>query len=156
LWDINGRRPMNHERYFEFVNLYVDNELDDKTSAELFAHLGACETCREFMRTTMRVRSHIASQELAEVPLALDRRVLASMRREVTTVRERGRWFKPVWFTRISIPLPAAASIIFLVIVGSLLFSPLLLREERPPQQVNVEQVMPIPPELQEQLLPYR
>jgi anti-sigma factor RsiW len=147
---------MNHERYFEFVNLYVDNELDDKLSAELFAHLGVCERCREFMRMTMRVRSHIASQELAEVPLALDGRVLASMRQEGATIRGKKRWFEPVWFTRISIPLPAAASIIFLVIVGSLLFSPLLLREERPPQPVKVEQVMPLPPELQKELLPYR
>jgi anti-sigma factor RsiW len=147
---------MNHERYFEFINLYIDNQLGDRESAELFAHLGTCEACREFMRTMMQVRSHIASQELAEVPLTLDRRVLASVRGEAAAVREKKRWFEPVWFTRISIPLPAAASIILLVIVGSLLFSPLLLHEEKPRQEVKLEQMMPIPPELQKQLLPYR
>jgi anti-sigma factor RsiW len=147
---------MNHERYFDFINLYVDNELADKNSAELFAHLGTCESCRELMKATMVIRSHIANQGLAEVTSALDQRVLASVRRQATTVREKRRWFEPVWFTRISIPLPAAASIIFLVIVGSLLFSPLLMREERPPQQIKTEQVIPLPPELQKELLPYR
>jgi len=147
---------MNHERYFQFINLYIDSQLGDRQSAELFAHLGTCEACREFMRMTMRVRSHIASQELAEVPLTLDRRVLASVRREAAAVREKKSWFAPIWFTRISIPLPAAASIIFLAIVGSLLFSPLLLHEEKPRQEVKVEQMMPIPPELQRQLQPYR
>jgi len=147
---------MNHDRYFELINLYDDNELADKASVELFTHLSTCETCREFMKAAMLVRSHITSQALAEVPTSLDHRVLAGVRREPTPMGEKKRWFEPVWFTRISIPLPAAASIIFLVIVGSLLFSPLLLREERPPQQVKVEQVIPIPPELQRQLLPYR
>ena len=147
---------MNHERYFEFINLYIDNQLGDRESAELFGHLGTCEACREFMKVTMRVRSHIAGQELAEVPSALDHRVLASVRREAAAVRGKKRWFEPVWFTRISIPLPAAASIIFLVIVGSLLFSPLLLHEEKPRQEVKVEEMMPIPPELERQLQPYR
>jgi len=147
---------MDHERCFEFINLHIDNQLGDRGSSELFAHLGTCEACREFMRTTMQVRSHIASRELAEVPLTLDRRILASVRREAGTVRGKKRWFEPVWFTRISIPLPAAASIIFLVIVGSLLFSPLLLHEEKPRQEVKVEEMMPIPPELERQLQPYR
>jgi anti-sigma factor RsiW len=147
---------MNHERYFEFINLYVDNQLGDTESAELFAHLGTCEACREFMKMTMQVRSHIASQELAEVPLTLDRRVLASVKREAAAVREKKSWFAPIWFTRISIPLPTAASVIFLAIVGSLLFSPLLLHEEKPRQQVKVEQLMALPPELQRQLQLYR
>jgi anti-sigma factor RsiW len=147
---------MNHERYFEFINLYVDNRLGDKASAELFAHLGSCERCRELMKATMLIRSHIGSQELAQVPAALDHRILASVRREAATVREKRKWFEPVWFTRISIPLPAAASIIFLVIVGSLLFSPLLLHEEKPRQEVKVEQLMGLPPELQRQLHLYR
>jgi anti-sigma factor RsiW len=140
---------MNHERYFEFINLYIDNQLGDRESAELFAHLGTCEACREFMKATMRVRSYIAGQELAEVPSALDYRVLASVRREAAAVREKKSWFAPVWFTRISIPLPAAASIIFLAIVGSLLFSPLL--SQQPPQRVEIPAplVSKLPPSLQ-------
>ena len=147
---------MNHERYFDFINLYVDNELADKNSAELFAHLGTCESCRELMKATLMIRSHLGGQELALVPAGLDHRVLESVRREAAAADERRRWFEPVWFTRISIPLPAAASIIFLVIVGSLLFSPLLMHEERSPQQLKIEQVLPLPPELRNELLPYR
>jgi anti-sigma factor RsiW len=147
---------MNHDRYFEFINLYIDNHLGDRESAELFAHLGMCEACREFMRTTMQVRSHIASQELAEVPLTLDHRVLASVRREAAATRGKKRWFEPVWFTRISIPLPAAASIVFLLIIGSLLFSPMILQGEMPRPAARIEQTLPIPSELQKVLQLYK
>jgi anti-sigma factor RsiW len=147
---------MNHERYFEFINLYIDNQLGDRESAELFGHLGTCEACREFMKVTMRVRSHIAGQELAEVPSALDHRVLASVRREAAAVREKKSWFAPVWFTRISIPLPAAASIIFLTIVGSLLFAPMLISGDKPSPDVSWQQISRIAPELQRQLQWYK
>jgi hypothetical protein len=108
------------------------------------------------MRMTMQVRSHIASQELAEVPSTLDHRVLASVRQEVAAVRGKKRWFEPVWFTRISIPLPAAASIVFLLIVGSLLFSPLIFQEESPQPETRIEQTLPLPPELHKALQLYK
>ena len=96
----------------------------------------------------MRVHSEIANEELADVPRTLDRRVLASVARKNATL-ERRTWYSPVWFTRISIPLPAAASIVFLLIVGSLLFYPLLTPE--PQQRVNVpaELMSKVPPALQ-------
>jgi hypothetical protein len=108
------------------------------------------------MKVTMRVRSHIAGQELAEVPSALDHRVLASVRREAAAVREKKSWFAPVWFTRISIPLPAAASIIFLTIVGSLLFAPMLISGDKPSPDVSWQQISRIAPELQRQLQWYK
>src|SRR3990172_9359073 len=117
---------MNHKDYQEQVNMYVDGLLSDNASANLFAHLADCEECRSLLKVSMRVREHLTEQGLANVPSSLDQRVLGSTLAGGRTTR-RSTWYAPVWFTRISVPLPAAASIVFLIIVGSLLFSPLLL-----------------------------
>lgn len=142
---------MNHEHYQERISLYVDNALNDLESAKLFAHLGRCHDCRDFMKLTSRVQARIAEEVLAEVPLSLDRRVLASV--ATRSVRaERAAWYAPVWFTRISIPLPAAASILFLIIVGSLLFSPILSQEPQHQTEIPAPLVSKIPSLLQKQL----
>ena len=142
---------MNHQNYQERTSLYVDNALNDKESAKLFAHLSRCNDCRAFMKLTLRVHTHIAEEELAEVPLSLDRRVLASVATR-SGQAERRAWYAPVWFTRISIPLPAAASILFLIIVGSLLFSPILSQEPQHRTEIPAPLVSKIPSSLQRKL----
>ena len=127
---------MNHDQFQEHISLYVDHALSDKESAELFAHLASCAECRSFMNITMRMHNQIMDEGLAEVPLSLDRRVLA-IPVKGTAEPKRRRWYAPVWFTRVSIPLPAAASILFLIIVGSLLASPLLV--SRPSAQTEIK-----------------
>ena len=100
------------------------------------------------MKITMSVHVHVADEELEEVPASLDRRVLSSVARESAEI-EQSKWYSPVWVTRIVIPLPAAASILFLIIVGSLLFSPLL--SQQLPQRVEIPAplVSKLPPSLQ-------
>jgi anti-sigma factor RsiW len=139
---------MTHNEHQQRISLYVDNELNDKESSELFAHLAGCSECRTYMKIGMRVRSQIANEELADVPRSLDRRVLASVARANATL-ERRTWYSPVWFTRISIPLPAAASIVFLLIVGSLLFYPLLAPEQQQRVKVPAELMSKVPSALQ-------
>jgi anti-sigma factor RsiW len=142
---------MNHQIYQERISLYVDNALSDKESAKLFAHLSRCDDCRMFMKLTSRVHSHIAEEKLAEVPLSLDRRVFASVA-AASDLSDQRPWYAPMWFTRISIPLPAAASILFLIIVGSLLFSPILAQEPQHQTEIPVPLASKIPSSLQRQL----
>lgn len=141
---------MNHTEHQERISLYIDGALSDKESAELFAHLSACDECRMFMKIILSVHSQIGDEELQDVPASLDRRVLASAARENSEARRRN-WYAPVWFTRVSIPVPAAASILFLIIVGSLLFSPLL--SPQPVQQMEPKDplISRIPASLQDQ-----
>jgi anti-sigma factor RsiW len=139
---------MNHEPYQQRISLYVDNALNDKDTAKLFAHLARCTDCRAFMKSTVSVHAHIAEEELAEVPLSLDRRVLASVA-TASDQSERRPWYAPMWFTRISIPLPAAASILFLIIVGSLLFSPILAQEPQHQTEIPASLMSRIPASLQ-------
>ncbi len=120
---------MTHVEYQQRISQFIDIALTDKESSELYTHLAECDECRMFMRISMSVRSRIADETLEEVPQSLDRRVLLSgPQRKSRPVRESR--ISPVWFTRISIPLPAAASLLFLVIVGSLLLSPLIIQEK--------------------------
>jgi anti-sigma factor RsiW len=139
---------MTHAEHEQLISLYIDKGFNDKESSELFAHLAECSECRTYLKISMRVRNQIAHEELVDVPRSLDRRVLASVARE-NAAPKRQTWYSPVWFTRISIPLPAAASIVFLLIVGSLLFSPLLLPEHRQRAEVPAELMSKIPPSLQ-------
>jgi anti-sigma factor RsiW len=139
---------MRHTEQEQFISLYIDNALSDRDSSELFAHLAGCSECRMHMKIAMYVHSQIAGEALADVPRSLDRRVLASVRRADASLR-RKTWYSPVWFTRISIPLPAAASIVFLIIVGSLLFYPLLTSEQQQRTEIPAELMSKIPRALQ-------
>lgn len=139
---------MTHAEFQQRISLYIDNALNDKESSELFTHLAGCSECRTYMKISLRVRAQIANEELADVPRTLDRRVLASVYRENAALKQR-TWYSPVWFTRISIPLPAAASIVFLIIIGSLLFYPLLTPEQQQRVKVPAEMMSRIPSALQ-------
>jgi anti-sigma factor RsiW len=146
---------MTHMHFQELISLHVDNELTDTQSAELFAHLATCDGCRKFMRTTIRIRSHISGQELAEVSQVLDQRVLKNVTHK--TIRETKReWLAPFWWTRIIIPLPAAASLALLIIIGSLLVSPILVSQKSPQQRISAEEIAKVPPEIRKQLDMYR
>jgi anti-sigma factor RsiW len=139
---------MTHEHYQQRISLYVDNALNDKDTATLFAHLSRCAKCRGFMKLTVEIHAHVAEEELAEIPFSLDRRVLASVA-TASDQPERRPWYAPMWFTRISIPLPAAASILFLIIVGSLLLSPILAQEPQHQTEIPPSLMSRIPSSLQ-------
>jgi len=146
---------MTHTHFQELISGHVDNELSDAESAELFAHLASCDACRKFLRTTLSIRSQIANEKLAEVPDSLDSRVLGGSM-PTQPAKTPVEWLAPIWWTRISIPLPAAASLAFLILVGTLLFSPVIFPDQRPPQEVSQEVISKIPPEIQKQLQLYR
>jgi anti-sigma factor RsiW len=139
---------MTHDECQQSISLYVDNALSDKESSGLFAHLAGCDECRTFMKISMRVRAQSVDEESAEVPRDLDRHVLSSVKGRSVDSNRRS-WYSPVWFTRISIPLPAAASLLFLIIVGSLLVSPLLTQGSQAKPEIPAELLSRIPSSLQ-------
>jgi anti-sigma factor RsiW len=145
---------MAHTHFQELISLHVDNELSDTESAELFAHLATCDACRKFLRTTMSIRSQIANEELAEVPESLDRRVLG-VRQPIPDLKVSREWLAPLWWTRISIPLPAAASLAFLILFCTLLISPIIF-SQKATQETSTETTSRVPLEIQKQLQLYR
>jgi hypothetical protein len=140
---------MTHNHYQQHISLYVDNALSDKESAKLFAHLSRCNECRTFLKGAQQLCAHIVDEKLEEVPLSLDRSVLAEVS-AIAHQSQRKAWYAPVWFTRISIPLPAAASILFLIMVGSLLLSPILAQPPQRQTEIPAQLASKIPASLQQ------
>ncbi|MFH0990951.1 MAG: zf-HC2 domain-containing protein [bacterium] len=141
---------MNHEHYQELVSLYFDNALNDTECAELFAHLSRCAECRSLLRTTGNIRTLMKEDLLPDTSASLDRKVLGEYR-QLTRAKKKEPLLPTLWFTRISIPLPAAASIVFLLIFTTLLISPVLFLNE-PKSTARVETIRPLPPQVQDQL----
>ncbi len=136
---------MNHEHHEQLVSQFIDRELDSRSENELFLHLSRCDSCRQFLRASWQLQADILQGK--------PRREIESSRS--SAVHPRARVY-PLWVTRISIPLPAAASIIFLLIIGSLLFSPMILQGGAPQPETKLEQTLPIPPELQKAIQLYK
>jgi len=62
----------------EALNLFLDGELFSCDQADLFAHMAACETCREGMNAVMEFR-RMSRQEVLHVPPIADEAVLARL-----------------------------------------------------------------------------
>ncbi|MBM4162719.1 MAG: hypothetical protein FJ217_16695 [Ignavibacteria bacterium] len=115
---------MNHERFEELINTYIDSGLSDIDSASVFAHLSTCPSCRELLAGALRVRAHISRERLAEVPASLDARIARSIR--ATTVMEPDRAsFAPVRhprtiYSRIGVAIQLLTAAILLVFLFSI------------------------------------
>lgn len=59
---------MTCEGYQEEVSQYVDRELGERESANLFGHLGTCSVCREFLKEVLELRSQIYDDILKREP----------------------------------------------------------------------------------------
>jgi anti-sigma factor RsiW len=136
---------MNHEHYEQLVSQFMDRELDSRSENELFLHLSTCDNCRRLLRASWQLQTDILQGK--------PKRQIEATR--PSAVRLPAQVY-PLWVTRISIPLPAAASIVFLLIIGSLLFSPMILQGEMPRPETKIEQTLPIPPDLQKALQLYK
>ncbi len=143
---------MSHEHYEEHISAMLDNELSEGSMAELFAHLVECGTCREFFQSSLRLRAEMAAGADVRVPATLDARVQHGNLKKPRAV---SGFINRFWEGRISFPLPAAASLAFLLILGSLLISPALFMKPQPQPELPAEVLSKIPPELRQSVPPY-
>ena len=93
------------ERYEEALSAYIDGALSDTAGAELFAHLGACASCRRSFAAMSLIRTRLAAAPAPEVPERLDRRI----RRLHAAPAARVSRLRTVWTQRFTIPAPAFA-----------------------------------------------
>jgi predicted anti-sigma-YlaC factor YlaD len=69
---------MSCEIHQEQISKLLDNVLDKGKMADVFGHLGDCEDCREFFRTTMHVRQAMAKAAPLPISDLVDGAVLNS------------------------------------------------------------------------------
>jgi anti-sigma factor RsiW len=52
--------------YQQQISQYIDNQLEDSDTSELFRHLGDCEECRDFLKSILKLRSAILQDVLRQ------------------------------------------------------------------------------------------
>ncbi|MCX6138765.1 MAG: hypothetical protein NTV54_14890 [Ignavibacteriales bacterium] len=83
---------------------YIDDQLENGGTSQLFFHLGECRECRDFMKSLLRLRSAIQETILTK---------------PVRQTSEK----KPVWRREFSVSYAAAAVIGFIMLVsGAVVF----------------------------------
>ena len=110
---------MTHEEYRELVSQYIDEELEEAIETVLFQHLGECSQCRDFLRSSLALRTQILRTKEA-APSAL-RPDFAQQQEKQTIERD---LLVLAWQRKV--PLPVAASLAMLILVGGLIFSSLV------------------------------
>ena len=136
---------MTCEQYQMHIDQLLDHELPEKESPVLFAHLSACSECRDFFRASLQVRAELMNAEPITAPEELDDRMRAAglIPAEQPLSRKTS-----IWDMRIIFPLPAAASIALLLIIGSLFLAPLLMHDPQPQQEFPPDVLQLVPMEL--------
>jgi anti-sigma factor RsiW len=104
------------EGYQEQISQLVDNELGERESPALFAHLGTCEVCRRFLHTTLRLRAELQEDEPLLASSRLDQKAMGIAPSAKRYVLDRSAARSFVGRRRISLPLPAAALLTLLLV----------------------------------------
>ena len=125
---------MTHDEYQELVSQYIDEELDNKNEEVLFRHLGECNQCRDFLRSSLALRTQILrTKEAVPETLRLD---LAPEPEKEALERD---LLVLAWQRKV--PLPVAASVALVLLLGGILFSSVSLQEQsidQAPKGINI------------------
>jgi len=107
---------MTCEGYQEQVSQLVDNELGEREPPALFAHLSTCDECRRFLHTTLRLRAGLQEDAPVLASSRLDQKVMGIAPSAKRYVADRSAARSFVGRRRISLPLPAAALVMVLLV----------------------------------------
>jgi len=134
----------------QLLSIYVDGELPSPWKEKLEAHLLQCPSCGEklsgykMLRETIKDGAELSAAENAKDRVwrnlssqikVLDEKESLKLRKIEAKTRMRSNLIKEIWRQRISIPLPAAAAAVLI-----LLFAAFLLRgsfKAQPKQDAN-------------------
>ncbi len=112
---------MKCEEYQWWINQYVDHELDDTTSQELFLHLGTCPECRGFLHSVLLLRESLRREIAVAVPQSLDARMKNIVSRRGSQIAVDRRALSHFLGRRISVSV-VAAFFVLLALVASTAF----------------------------------
>jgi anti-sigma factor RsiW len=119
------------EEYELAVSRYVDGELESSLWTGLFSHMAKCERCARFLEQAISIRLELATEQQHQpaeeiIPLSMrasDEPAIRGVRRKILPA---------LMQRRLSIPVPVASAIGFLLVIGTLVFSSLALRMQEP------------------------
>lgn len=101
----------------EHVSQFIDGELSEQERPAMFGHLASCPTCQEFLSDSLRLRSGIGEEkEAMRAPVSTWDQAKAERVSSAPSPTSRLTWIR---LRRVSLPLPIAAVIAFLLIAAS-------------------------------------
>lgn len=124
---------MTHDDHQEQISELIDGELATQSQSALFGHLSNCSECRTFLNSTLALRSKLATMS-DPIPLSLDVRMQSTF---AATPIDRFN-AQPAAFR-----LALAASVAFILLIGSLLFGPQMLKTQQPPMASEAQVLFP-------------
>jgi anti-sigma factor RsiW len=110
---------MKCEDYQEWISQYLDRELDDKTSRELFLHLGTCTDCRGFLHSLLLLRDSMRGETAPTAPGSLDARMKNIASRKGSQMARDRRAISHFLGKRISVSVTAAMFVLMALIASS-------------------------------------
>lgn len=122
---------MTHDEYQQQISQLIDGELGEQFQPALFVHLGTCAECRRFLNSTLTLRSSLSSAAQIAILQGLDLRM-----RDATVAPA------PIFFINTrpaAFRLALAASIAFILLMGSLLFGPQILKTQQLPNETQTQ-----------------
>ena len=126
---------MTDEHVEELASAFVDGELTPEENRRLFAHLGGCTSCQDFVKSLLRIRDAVRAVSSAEVPIAVGDNVFNRI-----SIREEkaARGIPPAparhasrWRTRFVVSAPAAAIVAIMIALWSIALSSIFLTREK-------------------------
>lgn len=115
------------------ISAYADGEVHPDEEGAMFVHIAGCAECRTFLRSVLDLRSAFAAAEPVDVPLSLDRNVLAIRPGATAPAAHRRRWLAGLWERRLSVPLPSAALVAITLVSIALFTLSLLMKPSEVP-----------------------
>jgi len=107
----------------QWISVYYDGEMDSPWKEKMEAHITGCADCAKQLDAYKNISLSLAP-EANELPDEAQQRVLQKLE---TSGHKFGygyrpAWGPPVWKRRVSIPIPAAAAVVFMLIALSFLW----------------------------------
>ncbi|MDR2924061.1 MAG: zf-HC2 domain-containing protein [Treponema sp.] len=101
----------------QWLSVYCDNEMDSPWKEKMESHIAGCAECAEKLAEYRKISLALAPAE-DEFPGEAQQRVLRKLETSglYPAYGNRPAWRPPVWKRRVSIPVPAAAAAVLLLI----------------------------------------
>ena len=122
---------MNCDTYEEQLSAWMDNEINDEETKSLFGHLHGCQACREAFRSAQRLRLNLREEQPPMAPAELDEKVMSLIPRPRIYAGDRKAIRIVAWRRRVSLPLPVAAVVALLLMIGSAAISLKLFESQK-------------------------
>lgn len=106
---------MKCEEYQGWISQYLDHELQDTKSNELFLHLGTCPDCREFLNSLLLLRDSLRREIVIAAPKSLDARMKNIISKRGFQMARDRKALSRIVGKRISVSVVAAIFVLVLV-----------------------------------------